>query len=66
MAHEHETRDRHHHGDQAKPAGGIRPHHKVLFAVAVVLALIGLAIYVMSNDEMLQPDGVQQPVPAAP
>lgn len=41
-------------------------HRDWRFWVAVVLALVAMALYVMSMDEALQPGGdVEEPMPAA-
>jgi hypothetical protein len=65
MSHEHSHTDHEHHG---QPPSKKRPiHHDWRFWVAVLAMLGGMAIYVMSMDEAIQPGGkAGQEVPAAP
>jgi hypothetical protein len=39
--------------------------HGPWFVAAVVLMLVGIAIYVFTMDESIQPDGDEEPMPAA-
>lgn len=60
--HEHSHGKDHHHEHQA-PKSGI--HHTWWFWVAVVAMLVGMLMYVASDDESLGPGGeVNQEVPA--
>lgn len=60
--HSHSDHKNHNH-----PPTGMKKHSKWL-VLAVVLMLVGMAIYVMSDDEALVPagDGPGEVVPAAP
>lgn len=57
----------HSHQDSEYRPGGLRKHAKWITILMVGLMLAALAMYVLSDNESLQPGGkVQQQVPAAP
>jgi len=60
-SHEHHEHHPNHKTHKKRPI-----HHDWRLWVAVILALVGMAIYVMSDNEMLRPGGRGTPMPAAP
>lgn len=65
MSHEHNHDHHGHHNHQTHPKQPRRIHHDWRFW-AVILMLVGMAVYVMTNDEELEPGGAVGPaVPAA-
>ncbi len=66
MSHEHHHSEHKHHEHQPPRKRPI--HHDWrfwVFSVAVVLMLVAMVFYVMTDDESLAPGGEAQPVPAA-
>ena len=61
MSHEHQHDHSGHHNHQTHPKK-VRPiHHDWKFWVAILLMLSGMLLYLMSDDESLQPGGVEGP-----
>jgi hypothetical protein len=67
MSHDHKHDEHgHHHNHQTHPKTNRAIHHSPLFWLAVIAMLAGMFVYVMSDDESLQPGGGEgPPVPAA-
>ncbi len=66
MSHEHNHDHHGHHNHQTHPKQNRPIHHKWWFWVAVILMLGSMFVYVMSDDESLQPGGGEgPPMPAA-
>jgi len=65
--HEGSTSHEHHEHHPSHKTHKKRPiHHDWRLWVAVIAALVGMAIYVMSDNEMFGPAGRGAPMPAAP
>ena len=65
MSHDHKHEHHGHPNHQTHPKQNRRIHHDWRFW-AVILMLAGMAIYVVTNDEELQPGGEVGPaIPAA-
>jgi hypothetical protein len=66
MSHDHQHDQHGHHNHQTHPHQRRPIHHNWWFWVAIALMLAGMLMYVMSDDEELQPGGQVGPaVPAA-
>ena len=67
MSHDHKHDEHgHHHNHQTHPKTNRAIHHSPLFWLAVIAMLVGMFVYVLSDDESLQPGGGEgPPVPAA-
>lgn len=65
--HGHQHKDHHHNPEHVDKRSPIQKHGK-WFVLAIVLMLIGMVVYVVSDDESLVPagDGPGEVVPAAP
>ena len=65
MSHNHDHQHGHHHNHQTHPHDKRPIHHDWKFWVAVILMIGAMGVYVLSDDESLQPRGGEgQPVPA--
>jgi hypothetical protein len=60
--HDHPHGKDHQHHEHQSAKRGI--HRSPIFWIAVILMLVGMAIYVTSMDEAIGPGGVNQEVPA--
>jgi hypothetical protein len=66
MSHEHSHDQHGHHNHQTHPKQNRPIHHKWWFWVGLILMLVGMGIYVTSDNEALQPGGQDGPqIPAA-
>ena len=65
--HPHPAHQPKHEHASAVTKPGMKPHIKWGLLIAVILMLVALAIYVLTNDESVQPGKpVQQTVPVGP